>query len=516
MLASDPSLERTFSGHRQSATSLSWAPNSTQLASGGADGSVVVWNLRAQQRAFKYVGHADAVLSVDFSPDGSLLASASKDGSLRLWRPTVCVVCCCGCFCWFPAMPSLSGPSRPLTFPFSPRATPSRNHSQGKSETYKPHTSSVQCVAFSPDGRSLVTGGNDKTLKIFSVSGGLSLRFERSLSGHANWVRAAAWSPDSSSLFSGAEDSTARVWDAATGVCTGVLYDFASPVTCAAWSPDGRTLAAGSAEGAIKLWDARAPARILIQHYAAHTGGVASVAWHPSGGALLSTGAQDGTAKICDVAEGHVLYTVRGHRSAGVPAGAFAPGGDIFATAGGDGAVLIWRANFEAMAGTSAARGESADAEINATLRAIAGGSAVVAAQATNVASAAAAVPSSPSASPRLAQPHGGSPRPATVPTEKPLKSSPTATGRSVQNSHPAPINSTAILEAEPSLGMAMHYIASQLERIHDSIATLGDRVSATERGIAELRGADALNDARASGVRSRVPNILREPVSGL
>ena len=89
MLASDPSLERTFSGHRAAATCLAWAPSTLQLASGGADGSVIVWNLKAQQRAFKYKGHDGIVTAVDFSPDGSLLASASKDGSLRLWRPNV-------------------------------------------------------------------------------------------------------------------------------------------------------------------------------------------------------------------------------------------------------------------------------------------------------------------------------------------------------------------------------------------------------------------------------------------
>jgi len=91
MLASDPSLERTFTGHKAAATCLAWSPAQPQLASGGADAAVVVWSLRAAQRAFRFVGHTAAVTAVDFSPDGTLLASASKDGTVRLWRPTVCV-----------------------------------------------------------------------------------------------------------------------------------------------------------------------------------------------------------------------------------------------------------------------------------------------------------------------------------------------------------------------------------------------------------------------------------------
>lgn len=335
----------------------------------------------------------------------------------------------------------------------------------------------------------------------------MSLRFERSLSGHANWVRTAAWSPDGASIVSGAEDSTVRVWDANTGVCTGVLYDFASPVTCVAWSPDGHTIAAGGAEGAIKLWDARAPSRSLLQHYAAHEGGggVASIAWHSQGGAILSTGAADGTAKIWDVAEGHALYTVRGHRAPTVYAGSFAPGGELFATAGGDGAVLVWRADLSATAGAEG--GAAAATEVAAAIKSVAaigGGSSA----------AAPVVPKSPSsARPTNSAPPGGSPAPfraAPISVASSKTSAAVATAPSAQQ----PVTSAAILEAEPSLGMAMHYIASQLERIDVAVRALNDRMGSTERAIAELRGDDALFGARASAARSRMPAVLREPTA--
>jgi WD40 repeat protein len=57
MLSSDPSLEQTLSGHRGAVCSLSFSPSMRQLASGGTDNTVMVWNFKPQMRAFRYVGH---------------------------------------------------------------------------------------------------------------------------------------------------------------------------------------------------------------------------------------------------------------------------------------------------------------------------------------------------------------------------------------------------------------------------------------------------------------------------
>ena len=53
----DPCLERTFRGHKSYATSVAFNPNMKQLASGGGDNCIMLWNLRPQLRAFRFVGH---------------------------------------------------------------------------------------------------------------------------------------------------------------------------------------------------------------------------------------------------------------------------------------------------------------------------------------------------------------------------------------------------------------------------------------------------------------------------
>ena len=84
----DPSLERTFRGHRSYVSSTAFSPTLKQLASGSGDNCIMLWNFKPQLRAFRFIGHKGVVTDVQFSPDGDVLASASKDKTVRLWIPS--------------------------------------------------------------------------------------------------------------------------------------------------------------------------------------------------------------------------------------------------------------------------------------------------------------------------------------------------------------------------------------------------------------------------------------------
>jgi len=84
----DPSLERTFRGHRGYVTGVAFSPSFKLLASCSSDNCIMLWNYRPQLRAFRFIGHKAVVTAVKFSPDGDILASASKDKTIRLWVPS--------------------------------------------------------------------------------------------------------------------------------------------------------------------------------------------------------------------------------------------------------------------------------------------------------------------------------------------------------------------------------------------------------------------------------------------
>jgi WD40 repeat protein/tRNA A-37 threonylcarbamoyl transferase component Bud32 len=199
------------------------------------------------------------------------------------------------------------------------------------------HTDRVRSVAFSPDGRRIVTASFDNTAGVWDVSTG---RLVTLIRGHTDRVISAAFSPDGDRIVTGSFDRTARIWDTATGREIIRLSGHTDRVRCAVFSPDGQSVATGSYDKTVRIWDAATGRE--IRRLLGHDEVVTAVAFSPDGRRIV-TASFDKTARIWDAATGRQMQLLSGHADS-VTFAAFSPEGSRIVTASADKTARIWDA----------------------------------------------------------------------------------------------------------------------------------------------------------------------------
>ncbi len=137
----------------------------------------------------------------------------------------------------------------------------------------------INSVAFSPDGKRIVGGGAYQIPKVWDAQTGQELL---SLKGQREGINSVAFSPDDKFIVGGSSDFSMKVWDARTGDQTLSLKQ-SGQVTGVAFSPDGRRIVSGSGDQTVKVWDAQTGQPTLSVTLQGHTVRVLSVAFSPEG-----------------------------------------------------------------------------------------------------------------------------------------------------------------------------------------------------------------------------------------
>jgi WD40 repeat protein len=198
-------------------------------------------------------------------------------------------------------------------------------------QKFEGHLDDIYSIAFSPDGNSLITGSYDQTAILWNIQGNQIHKF----TGHRNIVASVDFSPNGKFLLTGSSDSTAILWDT-HGKQIQKLLGHQSHVTSVTFSPDGNTLLTGSQDSTAILWNTQGK---QIRKFKGHLGLVTSVAFSPDGNSFL-TGSKDNTAILWNI-NGKPIQKFVGHKKT-INSVAFSPDGNSILTGSIDSTAVIW------------------------------------------------------------------------------------------------------------------------------------------------------------------------------
>ena len=240
----------------------------------------------------------------------------------------------------------------PIVLPTQPVVASSKNveknlsrslwdlSSEGNITVLSGHNDLVRSVTFSPDGKHLVSGSADKSIKIWDL---VLAKESQTLLGHKLAISAVAFSPDGKCLASGSADKTIKIWDLAPEEEMQQLTGHGMGVSAVAFSPDGKCLASGSADKTIKIWNLTSGE--VLQTLSGQKMGVNAVAFSLDG-KLLASGSADRTVKLWMVESGEEVSTLPAFRSS-INALFFSPHGDILAISTDDKMIRLWSLKLE-------------------------------------------------------------------------------------------------------------------------------------------------------------------------
>jgi WD40 repeat protein len=244
---------RRFEGHEGVVWCVTILADGRHALSAGQDGTLKLWDLTLTRPIRNFKGHEKEIWSVAILPDGKRALSGSLDATLKLW--------------------DLSDEKVLRTIPCESR---------------------IFSVSVSPDGQTAVAAAKG-ALQSWNLADGAR---GRSFEGHDGDAKAVIVMPNGRHMLSGSDDTSLRLWDLSNGQEVRRFSRHEGPVLSVAVSSNGRTMLSGSLDRTAKLWDMSAGR--VIRSFEEHTDSVEAVAIAPNGRTAVSAG-RDKTIRVWDL-----------------------------------------------------------------------------------------------------------------------------------------------------------------------------------------------------------------------
>ncbi len=209
-----PIVLRTLWGHTQLVQAVKFSPDGSKIASASWDGTGAIWSVQSGEKLLTLDGHEDVVRCIAWSSDSKLVASGGDDENLRVWDAAT--------------GRQVSEPMRHgsdvMCVAFGNRTKILVSGSRDKTvivrellkggeyavkHTLKGHTSAVMTLSLSHDDQYLAS--TNTTVRVWDVNTGQQIKV---YIGHFGKVNSIVWTPDGQSIVSGSEDKTIRIWRA--------------------------------------------------------------------------------------------------------------------------------------------------------------------------------------------------------------------------------------------------------------------------------------------------------------